>query len=37
LAARLDSTRPFEVMVGSLLAYPSGVIADLHPEVCQRK
>ncbi|MEW2297516.1 2'-5' RNA ligase family protein [Streptomyces sp. NPDC006743] len=31
-ARRLAKVPPFTVMVGSLLSYPSGVIADLHPD-----
>ncbi|MFB7598360.1 2'-5' RNA ligase family protein [Streptomyces sp. NPDC056160] len=32
VARRLAGVPPFPVMVGSLLSYPSGVIADLHPD-----
>jgi hypothetical protein len=32
LTERLADFPPFEVMVGSLLSYASGVIADLHPD-----
>ncbi|ATL32769.1 hypothetical protein KY5_7751c [Streptomyces formicae] len=32
LGARLADFSPFEVQVGSLLSYHSGVIADLHPD-----
>ncbi|MER6914011.1 2'-5' RNA ligase family protein [Streptomyces sp. NPDC000594] len=32
VTARLDGVAPFEVTVGSLLSYHSGVIADLHPD-----
>ncbi|MEW2298145.1 2'-5' RNA ligase family protein [Streptomyces sp. NPDC006743] len=31
-ARRLAEVPPFTVMVGSLLSYPTGVIADLHPD-----
>lgn len=32
LTKRLANVAPFKVMVGSLLSYHSGVIADLHPD-----
>lgn len=32
VARRLAKVPPFTVMVGSLLSYPTGVIADLHPD-----